>query len=285
MPKPDGLSSISATFHQLPPYEPPSISAIPEILPAGRAQKNPHQAVENECRNPTGSAQSLRSSTSFPHTSRHPFPRSQKSFQQGGHIKIRIKPWKMNAEPRRAQLNLCEVRGLRVLQSLSVARPEAHRDLGAKLNHNASARAVVIRGNGARKSSLQFPRPFFCRFEIVNPHTLSPNHEPSPMPRKALLCGRRDLHECARVHAARMCSSLEVPPALPDSSDQKQPRIRDQSHVHAPAGDRADTRPHEARKISGRTAPEHSSIFPKRLGYFWKLRPNHRYQALILHGR
>ncbi len=118
--------------------------------------------------------------TGFAHSSRHPFPRPQKSFQQGRHIKIRIKPWKVNAETRRAELNLCEVRGLRMLQSLRVAWPEAHGQFGAKLNHNASARAIVMRGDGPGKGPLQLPCPCIRQFKIVMPY-----HEFPPMPRRA----------------------------------------------------------------------------------------------------
>src|ERR1039457_2779100 len=115
---------------------------------------------------------------------RYPFSRSQESFQKRGHIKIRIQSRKVNAETRRAEFNLREVCGLRVLQSLRILRTETHRDLRAKLNYSPSARPVVMRGDGAGKLLLHFPRPFHRRFEIGHLHNVGLTHESPSYPTK-----------------------------------------------------------------------------------------------------
>jgi hypothetical protein len=198
----------------------------------------------------------------FAHPSRHPFPRTQKSFQQRRHIKVRIQPRKMNAETRRAQLNLRQVRSVRVLQSLRVLRPEAHCDLGAKLNHNPTARAIVMRGDRPWKSLLQLPRSPVRKLKVV-----TPCHEFPPMLCKAFPNSRSTLAQCARVPARKIRSSPGSLPARADSSDQKPPRAPYRSRGRVADGDRSDKPPPASRQISEPTAQKHRIIFPKRLGY------------------
>lgn len=52
----------------------------------------------------------------------HPGPRPEEALQNRREIKVRVQFWKMDAETRRADLNLSQLRGCGFFQTLSIAR-------------------------------------------------------------------------------------------------------------------------------------------------------------------
>lgn len=96
-----------------------------------------------------------RASSNLSQPSRHPFLRSHKPFQQPRNIQIRIQPWEIQPESRRADLDLPEFRRLRLLQPSRIPGTKAHCQLGAELNHNPTRCVVVLRRDSPRKSRHQ----------------------------------------------------------------------------------------------------------------------------------
>src|SRR6266853_4008833 len=119
----------------------------------------------------------------------------------------------MNAETRRANLNLAKVRGLRMLQSLRVGGSEAHGQLGAELNNDAVVRAIIMRGDSPETSPLQLlcARVYYCkivtRYCVTN---FTACHEFPPMPYNVSLHFRSVLAESDRVLFAKIYSFPEA---------------------------------------------------------------------------
>src|SRR6266849_5456833 len=62
-----------------------------------------------------------RFTTSLPKPGCHPAPRPEEALQNRRQIQVRVQFWKMDTETRRADLNLLQLRGCGVFQTLSIA--------------------------------------------------------------------------------------------------------------------------------------------------------------------
>ncbi len=84
---------------------------------------------------------------------RHPSPRPQKSLQKTRQIKVRIQLGKVNAQARRADLDLTQLRWLSIFQPLRIMRQETYIELRAEMENNAPGRPLVPRRNRLRNRS------------------------------------------------------------------------------------------------------------------------------------
>jgi hypothetical protein len=67
-----------------------------------------------------------RFTTSLSQPGCHPAPRPEEALQNRREIQVRVQFWKMDTETRRADLNLLQLRGCGLFQTLGIARRKAH---------------------------------------------------------------------------------------------------------------------------------------------------------------
>jgi hypothetical protein len=148
---------------------------------------------------------------------RHPSPRPKKSFQETRQIKVRIQLGKVNAQARRTDLDLTQLRGLRIFQPPRIVRQETYIELRAEMENNAPGRPVIPRRNRLRNSS---------------PHTeivLYPNRlgyrskqPPLTLSRRVVLRNETELESCSSSRPLRIFfAPLAVKGSAPAASRTK----------------------------------------------------------------